>query len=162
MIAILQGCDSTIGHSNRLARLGTLICNSTVVDCVTESIAESTDWGTKLWAWGTPPGGTLNYYSWSRLRGEFIATILIGMPSCRDAIHRGWPGGGMVGRLIGKMLVGTRGTFAGDSRDGVAKGYDDRDRVLRVERRDGERKKKLLNQVPRGFQLICLFVGEAG
>ena len=67
--------------------------------------------------------------SWSRPRGEFIATILIGMPSCRDAIHCGW----LVGRLIGMTLVGTRGTFAGDSCDGVAKGCDDRDRVSRVE-----------------------------
>ena len=46
----------------------------------------------------------------------------------------------MAGRLIGTTPVGTRGTFAGDSCDGVAKGCDDRDRVLRVERREGEKK----------------------
>ena len=54
----------------------------------------------------------------------------------------------MAGRLIGMTLVGTRGTFAGDSRDGVAKGCDDRDRVSRVERREGERKKKVTEPGP--------------
>jgi len=59
------------------------------------------------------------------------------------------------------VQVEMRGTSAGDVCDDVAKRSDDMNSGLVVERWGGE-KKSLLNQVPRGFQLISFQLGEAG
>ena len=125
--SFLEGIDLDLGLPNKDQGLSSLEGIDLDLDRLFEIIREvdiatiAKCWsavgiylGAELWAWGAPPGGTLNgYSSWSKLRGEAITMISIGIPSCRDAIHCGRLGGGMVGRQMRLAHVEMRGLLPG-------------------------------------------------